>query len=166
MKIWFKDQYRKIPIPSRALIRLVGMVLTEMGEEKAEVGLVLVGDAEVRNLNRHYRGIDRATDILAFAMEDPISPRPSRIKARPITRHLSPPRVDTYFHLLGDLVISMEAAKRQARQRRHSLEREMTILIIHGLLHLLGYDHERSLIKARAMMRKEKELLERISKRI
>ena len=152
MKIWFKDEYRKIRIHSRVLIRLVGRVLAEMGEDKAEVGLILTGDPEIRRLNRQYRSIDRATDVLAFAMQD-----------EPLFLQLSTDRAEPYPHLLGDLVISAEAVKRQAQQRGHSVEREMAILIIHGLLHLLGYNHERSLSEARAMRRKEKELLETIS---
>ena len=152
MKIWFKDQYRKIRIRSRGLIRLVGRVLAEMGEDKAEVGLILTGDEEIRCLNRNYRGIDRATDVLAFAMQD-----------EPLILQPSPDRAEPYPHLLGDVVISMEAAKRQARERGHSVEQEMAALIIHGLLHLLGYNHERSLTRARTMKRREKELLKLVS---
>jgi probable rRNA maturation factor len=85
-----------------------------------ELSLALVDDASMRALNRDYRGIDRPTDVLAFAMAEGEAPERS---------------------LLGDVVIAVEVARRQAAERRRPLGDELTMLLAHGLLHLLGYDH-------------------------
>ncbi len=149
MKIWFKDRYRRVKIRSSEMIRLAEKVLDEMGEHSAEVGLVLVGDTEIRGLNRQYRGIDQSTDVLAFALREDSFPLHSK---------------GLHRHLLGDVVVSVPTAKRQAAEQGHSLQQEMTVLMIHGLLHLLGYDHERSIADAGVMKRKEKKLLQAVSK--
>ena len=93
----------------------------------------------MRWLNAHYRGIDRATDVLAFAMREG-------------------PFADLHPQVLGDVVLSAETALRQARTHRHTLAEELTRLLIHGTLHLLGYDHEVSAADARLMRAKEREL--------
>ena len=85
--------------------------------------VTLVSDARSRALNRRYRRTDRATDVLSF----PASPSPQ------------PPGPS----LLGDIVIARGVAKRQAREATHSEQTELRVLALHGLLHLLGYDHER-----------------------
>jgi len=92
----------------------------------------------MRRLNREYRGKDRATDVLAFPLAE---------GGRPV------------HGLLGDVVICMPVAWRQARARGHSLARETTVLLVHGLLHLAGFDHERSEAEARRMRRMERRLL-------
>lgn len=93
-----------------------------MGFKTQEVSITFANDRFVRRLNCQYRGIDRPTDVLAFAMSE---------------------GKYTYIQpqLLGDVVISVETAKRQAEQMGHSLDRELMILLIHGILHLAGYDH-------------------------
>lgn len=158
MQIWFKDRYRKIKIRSGEMIRLVEKVLSEMGEHSVEVGLTLVGDTEMQGLNRQYRGIDQPTDVLAFPMRGKGKTRGKNNKMSDLGQP------DTGHSLLGDIVISVPTARKQAFQQGHSLQREMTVLIIHGLLHLLGYDHERSIFEARMMKRKEKKLLQVVSK--
>ncbi len=82
----------------------------------------------MRRLNREWRGVDRPTDVLSFA---PV-PAPAR-----------PPRRVPQGGSLGDLVVSLPVAARQARRRGHATAREVQILLAHGLLHLLGYDHEK-----------------------
>ncbi len=156
MKIWFKDRYHRMKIQSRQMIQLVEKLLGEMGEYSAEVGLVLVGDTEMRRLNRQYRGLDQSTDVLAFPMRGK-GESSNKKKMTGIWQ------LDTSYSLLGDVVISVPAARKQALQQGHSLQREMTLLMIHGLLHLLGYDHEQSVADARAMKRKEKKLLQMVS---
>ncbi|HYN07635.1 MAG TPA: rRNA maturation RNase YbeY [Vicinamibacterales bacterium] len=89
------------------------------------VVVALVSDETMRRLNRHYRGLDTATDVLSF----PADPTPGTGSAR----------------LLGDLAIATGVAARQARQEGHSRSQELRILALHGLLHLLGYDHETDL---------------------
>ena len=93
---------------------------------RGEVALALVGDRKMRALNRRYRGIDRATDVLAFPADLPL-PRSPRGAPR----------------LLGDIVIATGVARRQARAAGEPFETELRRLALHGLLHLLGYDHMR-----------------------
>ena len=102
---------------------------------------MLVNDAEIHRLNRDYRGKDRPTDVLAFAMRE--GPRTAGDEA-----------------LLGDVVISLQTAARQARDQCVSVADEVRTLLIHGVLHLLGYDHERSPADARRMQAKERLLLQ------
>jgi probable rRNA maturation factor len=91
------------------------------GKAAGTVTVVLTTDRRIRTLNRTWRGIDKATDVLSFPAGDDPGP----------DRHL------------GDLVIARETAARQARAEGHSLATELRVLALHGLLHLLGYDHER-----------------------
>lgn len=91
-----------------------------------EVSVVFCDDAYIRQLNRDYRGQDKATDVLSFALDEGEEP----------DVHDGPAQ-----HLLGDIVISLDTAARQAEDYGHTLERELAYLAIHGMLHLLGYDH-------------------------
>ncbi len=102
---------------------------------------MLVDDVVMRELNRAYRNIDRATDVLAFALNEGDFPDPNP-------------------EMFGDLVVSMETADRQALVAGHSTEKELAVLVVHGALHLLGYDHERSRADAERMARREKEILD------
>jgi probable rRNA maturation factor len=92
------------------------------------VSLVLTDDAGIARLNRQYRGIDTPTDVLSFPQLD----SPDRSLERPAGMPL----------MLGDIVISLPQAESQAREYGHSRERELAFLLVHGLLHLLGFDHE------------------------
>jgi probable rRNA maturation factor len=102
------------------------------------VGVALVSDARVRALNRKYRRRDYATDVLSF----PAVARPERVRgsARPVLARTRPQAPGSY---LGDIVIATGVARRQAREAGHSELTELRVLALHGLLHLLGYDHER-----------------------
>ncbi|BBB92792.1 MAG TPA: rRNA maturation RNase YbeY [Methylomusa anaerophila] len=115
-------------------------------EEKAEVGLIFADDEYIRKLNFEYRDKDCSTDVLSFALNDHIDhdTEPEILG--------NPPGMEI---LLGDIVISLETAARQAEEFGHSMERELAYLTIHGMLHLLGYDHEDE--AERADMRKEEE---------
>ena len=92
-------------------------------------------DQTIRELNRQYRNIDKPTDVLSFPLADEVCPT-----------------------LLGDVVISIDTARRQARQRKRAFADELRTLLVHGILHLLGYDHEVSDSEAVRMRRKEREL--------
>lgn len=96
-------------------------------ESHAEVSLVVVDDDYIHELNREYRGKDRPTDVLSFALNE--GDEPDIIDG--------PEEA-----LLGDIIISIETAKRQAEEFNHGLERELAFLTVHGMFHLLGYDHE------------------------
>lgn len=106
----------------------------------AELSVALVDDGAIRELNRDYRHKDKPTDVLAFAMEEG-APSPAPQGAR----------------MLGDVIVSIETAARQARKRRRPLLDELTMLLAHGLLHLLGYDHQTD-AEEREMTAKTREL--------
>lgn len=91
--------------------------------ENVEFNVIFVGEKKIREINREYRGIDRVTDVISFALEDD--------KSMPFE----------FGRLLGDIYICVERMKEQASSYGHSLIREQGFLTIHGLLHLLGYDH-------------------------
>jgi probable rRNA maturation factor len=97
-----------------------------------------VDDAAIARLNADYRGTPRPTDVLSFSQIEGAGPEGG--------------------HLLGDVVISVETARRQARERGRPLDEEVAALLVHGVLHLLGYDHERSAAGARAMFAREREV--------
>jgi probable rRNA maturation factor len=90
--------------------------------------LTLTGDEHLREYNRRYRGLDEPTDVLAFAAQE--TPKDQRFQAPPGTEHW-----------LGDIVISLPRARRQAREAGHPMNDEVRLLAVHGFLHLLGYDH-------------------------
>ena len=115
--------------------------------EQEEVDITIVTDDEIHALNRDYRNVDRSTDVLSFALDED-GGEPELVGG---------PEV----HLLGDIIISAETAARQAEEFGHGLEREIVYLAVHGLLHLLGYDHMQEEDKA-IMRAKEEEALREI----
>jgi len=108
-------------VSSASLERFTEAVLGELGARRGTVGLALLSDPEVQALNRSFRGSDRPTDVLSFRCGEVL---------------------DGELHL-GDIVIGLGVAARQARARRQRLPTELRRLLLHGLLHLLGHDHER-----------------------
>lgn len=118
-----------IPVQLQAILRkgLLSVAVRQHLSEKTEVGITLVDDEAIRELNRVYRGKDIATDVLSFALNDETD-EPS-LEGGP------------QAELLGDIIISAETAQRQSEEFGHGLERELAYLAVHGLLHLLGYDH-------------------------
>ena len=113
------------------------------GSEEAEVSLMLVDDQRIHALNQEYRGVDRPTDVLSFALQEDMEEEP-----------------DAVFEdeMLGDIVISAQRAREQAEEYGHSFEREIVYLAVHGTLHLLGYDHEEEQDK-QEMRSKEEEVM-------
>lgn len=108
---------------------------------------MLVKDEEIRRLNKTYRHIDESTDVLSFPLQETSSP--GSFKKSPGSSLLFP---------LGDVVISVDTADRQARIHGHSLGDEMDMLLVHGILHLMGYDHEKK-EDAEQMMQMEARIL-------
>ena len=130
-------------------------VLTAEGvDPQSELGLVIVGQERVQQLNLSYLGRDEPTDVLAFQM----LPGPSTAKENKSSPFVLPP--DGVPHL-GEVIISYPQAVIQAAERQHPVRKEIAILIIHGILHLLGYDHDRP-EPERRMKTREEEILERI----
>ncbi|MDD3243623.1 MAG: rRNA maturation RNase YbeY [Eubacteriales bacterium] len=119
----------------------------EGAPEKARVGITVVDDEEIHRLNLEYRGVDRATDVLSFPMiEYPAGQVAKDVNWADYTLDADP---ETGEILLGDIVISLPTAQRQAEEYGHPLSRELTYLAVHGLAHLLGYDHETEEDKAK-----------------
>jgi probable rRNA maturation factor len=127
-------------VPRRTLALLARRVMR--GEEgDLDVTIVLTDDARLRELNRRYRGIDRATDVLSFDL----------------------PALPPVVGPTGELYISVSQARRQARRYRHSLTAELERLVVHGVLHLLGHDHKRSGDARRMRSREEAYLMRRVA---
>ncbi|MBR3523589.1 MAG: rRNA maturation RNase YbeY [Bacilli bacterium] len=105
------------------LNEFIDFALKYLKLKKVIFNIIFVDDTYIHNLNKEYRGIDRPTDVISFALEDDQS------------------FIKTDFKVLGDIYISLDTAKKQAEEYQHSLKREISFLAIHGLLHLLGYDH-------------------------
>jgi len=120
-----------------------------------EVSVTLVDNLEIQKINREYRNIDRPTDVLSFPMFE-----------REEIKNLEDGNVtdmdlDTWEIVLGDIVLSIEKAHEQSMEYGHSFEREVAFLTVHGMLHLLGYDHEEE--ADRVIMRKrEEEILNKL----
>jgi rRNA maturation RNase YbeY len=125
-----------------AVHSLAANVLAQAGEADSFLSLEIVGDDRMRQLNRQFRRLNKTTDVLAFAARE--GPGPT-----------SP--------LLGDVVISLPQALRQSRERGHLPDEELAILLIHGVLHLCGYDHERSQADARRMKQEELRILRMVN---
>ena len=111
-----------------------------LGEAGGELSISLVDDAAMQRLNATWRGRDQSTDVLAFAQREGEEMGSAE--------------------LLGDVVISVPTARRQADERGHSLFCELDELLVHGILHLLGYDHERSASEAKRMFTRQTQVLE------
>ena len=149
--VLLRNLQRSVPIDTTRLCRMAEKILIAARVENTELSIILVSDRRIRALNARYRKKDRATDVLAFplAMVGPVRPRcSSRIKPR-----TQPPK------LLGDVVISLLTARRQAHALGHGLYEEVARLLVHGVLHLLGYDHEQGPQEAARMVRQEHRLL-------
>ena len=120
-------------------------------DSRAELGLVIAGQERVRQLNLDYLGKDEPTDVLAFSM------LPEQFGGD-LTPFVAPP--DGMQHL-GEVIISYPQAVIQAEEHQHSVKREVAILIIHGVLHLLGYEHDKPELE-REMRAREAEILSQI----
>lgn len=122
-------------------------ILLEL-EEDAEVSILLVDNATIQEMNRDYRNKDTATDVLSFPLEEDVEGA-----GEPMVIGGPPER------MLGDIVISVERTLEQASEYGHSFERELSFLTVHGLLHLLGHDHETDAEAEKIMRAEEKRIL-------
>ncbi len=141
MPVHMQVQIRRVTFDQARLARQARAILASVGEASAEVGILFVGDQRMKSLNRRYRGQDRTTDVLAFALRE--APHAAA-------------------RVLGDVVIAVPTAVRQAKEGGRSLGEELTVLLVHGILHLCGYDHERSESDAHRMQRRERMVLRSI----
>jgi probable rRNA maturation factor len=120
MTIHYRNEVRNSGVDARALKSALRKLLASVDQDDAAISLTLVDDTAIRELNREHRGRDKATDVLSF----PLDPEPF-----------------AHEKLLGDIVISIDTARRQAADYDAPLQRELERLMIHGLLHVLGHDH-------------------------
>ena len=151
LKVYIKDNQHevKIPVGIRLLIRRCcqAVLSTEGFNHDTEVSVSFVNNEEIKKLNKQFRNIDRETDVLSFPLCE--------------GDHLEI-NSENHFVLLGDIVISMEMAVKQAKMYGHKLEREVAFLTVHSMLHLLGYDHEVSSLEQRQMREKEESVLDKL----
>ena len=124
MEIYYDDRQDDIEITEEIknlIEKSISAVLkVENLDENVEVSVSFVGDDEIRDLNREYRGVDKSTDVLSFPMDDEFI-------------------IDN--RILGDVIINTRRVMEQAEELGHSNERELSYLTVHSILHLLGYDH-------------------------
>jgi len=143
MEILIKNQQKTIKINQRKIREIVKKALQSLKvDEKTEVSILFTDDKFIRSLNNKYRGIDKSTDVLSFSLREGSVKTPEAESDK----------------LLGDIIISVETAQRQADHLNHSMEKELTVLLIHGLLHLTGYAHEEDK-DYKIMREKESEML-------
>lgn len=152
MAILINNIQNKKPVPeplNGLLEEIIQYGLKVYQKEDAELSIILVDNDYIQNLNREYRGLDQPTDVLSFAMVDdqPGAPALNR-------EQMELPE------LLGDIFISVERAIDQAENYGHSFEREICYLAIHGLLHLLGFDHHQP-VETEEMRQAEEAILEK-----
>ncbi len=148
LKVYIRNNQRKVKLfrGIRLLVRKCCHAVLEYEKWNfdAEVSVSFVDNDEIRKLNREYRNSDRSTDVLSFPLGE---------------NGVYDTNEETGAKLLGDVVISMETAVKQAHVYGHSIEREVGFLTVHSMLHLLGYDHETSPLDAAVMREKEEEIL-------
>ncbi len=147
MTVYLRVHVTRFAVRQNTLVHLAKRVLSAVGESRSELSLELTGDRRMRRLNREYRKKDRPTDVLAFPIREAVMPRGTR----PVTK------------MLGDVVISLPTALRQAKEAGRSINEELATLLVHGVLHLCGYDHELNPREAARMSRRERALLHLIS---
>ena len=150
VKVVITDAQKKVRIPTglRMMIRraCIAVLREEQFKGNAEVSVTLVDNEEIRRLNKEHREIDSATDVLSFPMGE---------------NGVYDTNPDSGAKILGDVVISLEQAQKQALEFGHSLEREVCYLDVHSMFHLLGYDHMAP--KEKSIMRmKEETVMTRI----
>lgn len=142
--ILLRRDYQGWPRIDKTVRQAVKTTLKSMDHtKKVEVAILLTNDDAIQRLNRHYRHRDQATNVLSFAMEEGEVPLKKRKQHR----------------LLGDVVLAYETVDREAKAYQLSFEHHVTHLVVHGILHLLGYDHERSPAEAKRQESKEISIL-------
>ncbi len=147
MKVQIENRQTRFKIEKQKIRNTVSKILRLLDCEEKEVSICFTDDQTIRKLNKHYLGRDKATNVLSFSLMEgeygQINP-----------------------HLLGDVVISVDTAQKDALKGNLSIEQEIDFLLIHGILHLLGYNHENASAEEEIIMQnKEKELFNKIYSR-
>ena len=118
----FNETDEKITEELKIVKKVLKLGLKILDIKKCEFNIIIVNNAYIKEINKTYRGIDRETDVISFALEDDKTFNPEE-------------------HVLGDIYISIDKVYEQAKEYGHSRRRELCFLALHGMLHLLGYDH-------------------------
>lgn len=142
-KVSVLNRQNRVPVDRRKFGMAARRILKALGYEGYELTVVLVDDPEITRLNRQYLRHNRPTNVISFPMMDGT---PESLRSR----------------VLGDVVISAETAQRDAGEAGEKTGDEILFLMIHGILHLAGYDHEGSAAERRKMETKEKEFFKRL----
>ncbi|MGL5869900.1 rRNA maturation RNase YbeY [Clostridium chrysemydis] len=158
--IYVENNQDKIEVSEDLIKKIKEVINFALKEEyvniKTEISVLLVDNEEIREINNQTRNIDRATDVLSFPMLD--------FEDKKVYKEVYKDEKfdDSYFDgedlVLGDMVLSLERAKEQSEEFNHSFEREVFYLIVHSVLHLLGYDHMEEDEKS-IMRKREEEIL-------
>ena len=151
LRIYFDNQQDKLPLTYRLKMLVREAIEATLDYEQygnpCEVSVTFVDNAEIRDLNKKFRSIDKATDVLSFPLFD-------------YEGDSEEPPVDEMLGMLGDIVLSLERAAEQANEYGHSFEREVAFLTVHSMLHLLGYDHETGEEDEADMRRRQSEIMD------
>jgi len=141
-KILINKKIKDRKITKKFIKEAVSLILKNLNLDNVEISISLVDDETMRNLNREWRGKDKTTDVLSFPMEDEFG----------ISK----------YRLLGDVIISLPFAEKQAKEIGYTIEEEIIRLLTHGILHLLGYDHETSEEDAKIMFDLQDKIFEKV----
>ncbi len=151
VKVVITDNQKAVKLPTgmRMLLRRCCHAALEQEHfgSPAQVDITVVDNGQIREINREHRHIDKVTDVLSFPLGD---------------NGVYDKDPDTGAYMLGDIVVSAQQAAIQAKQYDHSFEREMCYLVVHSMLHLLGYDHEKGGIAAMRMREHEEAVMREI----
>lgn len=144
-KILIDKQIFDIQITKKFVKDITETILEILNIEGIEISITLTDNQTIKELNKQWRNKDKPTDVLSFPMEDSIGYK---------------------YRLLGDVVISLPFAKKQAEEIGFSYKEEILRLLIHGILHLLGYDHERSKEDEKIMFELQEKIFQKIRHKI
>lgn len=153
LKIYFEDNQEKLDVTYKLKMLVRDAVEATLDYEQfgnvCEVSVTFTDDAQIHALNKKFRGVDKPTDVLSFPLFD-------------YDGTSEEPPVDEMMEMLGDVVLSLETAQRQAQEYGHSFEREVAFLTVHSMLHLLGYDHETGDEDEADMRARQRAIMERL----
>ena len=151
LRIYFENEQEKLPLTYKMKMLIREAIEATLDFEDfrnvCEVSVTFTDNEGIHELNKKFRGVDKPTDVLSFPLFD-------------YEGENEEPPIDEIISNLGDIVISLERAQEQAEEFGHSFERETAFLCVHSMLHLLGYDHERSEEEDAEMRAKQREIME------
>ncbi len=151
MIVYFENEQEKLPLSYKLKMLVRRAIEATLDYEQygnaCEVSVTFTDNAGIHELNKKFRGIDRPTDVLSFPLFD-------------YAGESEEPPVDELLGMLGDIVISLEQAERQAEEYGHPFAREVAFLTVHSMLHLLGYDHETGEEDEADMRRRQTEIMD------